>query len=264
MKIEEMSKHFREKNCGVGTFSTKIISTSQNIIFRQMTLNDIIILAKTAMETPGSQTIVLNGLLQRLAIQGIAFDTITELDRIYLFAEIKKANMLGKEEPTIKFKCSRCNKEFVFKLDIDNYTEKLIAAHKPNKMFNAGDKTILTIGLPSSSIWEIWMQYTDTIRNQNKNENVADIIIAKYSFIPYIKHLHKLNGITLDTPFETLTFDKKIELINNIPITEFNLFEAFMLEEKFTETRYGIIYDVKCASCAAVNNILVGPSSFFQ
>ena len=263
MKIEEMSKHFKDKNCGVGTYSIKILSTNQNVILRQLTIGDTISLAKLAMETPGSQTILINQLLNRLAIQGIAFDSITELDRVFLIAGVKESNFMGMEEAGVKFKCSRCKLDQSFKFNTLEYMEKINELHKDPKPYDTPTFACI-VGLPSAASWEAWMKYTDTLRNQMKNNPKATDIIEKYEFLPFIKQLHKINGIVVEGLIDSLSYEKRIELIDNMSVGDIEKLKLFLSENGYMGLQYGVVFDVKCSSCANINPVLVGAEHFFS
>lgn len=262
MKSDEMLRHLKEKNCGVGTHSVKTLSTGQNQIFRQLTVGDVVRLAKLAMEADGSKTVVLNDMVQKLSLSGVPFDTITELDRLYYVAGIKNANLVNLEEPTAKFKCSRCKKELAFTFNTEEYMKKLEPLHVPNFQYESATN-VFTVGLPAASTWEAWMQYTDTLSNQMKGKDV-DSILKTYETVPFIRQAHKFNGIAFEGSFDALPFDKKIELFNNLSTVESQSLTNFLMEKNILGIKYGVTFDVKCTSCGNVNPVLVGAEHFFS
>lgn len=217
---------FRQKMASSGT-KIELPSIGKTVEFKEISTAQQKEISRTALESNSRADIMycsMLGLINRLAMDsGFDIRDYTEFERISVLLNLQQMNKMN---PEIKYTCSKCDRENVYRLDTAKMLRDFSKTYKPDmevEVESGGRKFTFTIGWPNvRNVEDFFKHYYKRYDNANK---VTKDSIDNLSQVEYITmFVKKVSVADVSDPdsamtanLEELPYGDRVQIIDCLP-----------------------------------------------
>lgn len=216
--------------------SIYVNSLQREVRFREITVSEQKTLSKTTMENENRKDIVYDTqcqLINQLCLEdGFDVYKLTEFDRIRILMEIYQMNYFKSD---IKYKCTSCGRENVYKLDFQNIVDRMNKFTLEPEVFTTEDpKRIFKFKINYPLVRTVSNFYKDYMKKYKGNvNNVERQVLDNLGNIEYINlFISEIEMIEKDDPTQRMTADLSLMTYSEVE----SLIDLFPQNVIFAET----------------------------